>query len=473
MVFSSNVFLMVFLPVTLLIYFLVPERYLRGRNCVLLAASLVFYGWGEPKYIFVMLLSILFNYILALMIAKASTVKQSRLLLVLNVAGNLGILGFFKYTDFMIDTVNGILGGALSPLNIALPIGISFYTFQTMSYVIDVYWGKVKAQKDLIAFACYVTLFPQLIAGPIVRYSDVEAQLMARSSRSDQIAEGIRRFVLGFGKKVLLANQIYVVWKEIAVNDQLSVAAAWLGAVAYTFQIYFDFSGYSDMAIGLGKIFGFDYLENFNYPYISRNITEFWRRWHMSLSSWFKEYVYVPLGGNRKGFKRQILNIAIVWALTGLWHGASWNFVAWGVYFGIILIIEKLWLLKIMDKLPTVFRHVYSLILIVIGWVIFAIDDLGQVGTYVSMMFGAGGMLTDDAFFYFLQTRGWLLLICIVGSTPLPAKAASWVCGKLAAADQQEVISGIAEAVVLVGIMVVSIAFLVSGSYNPFLYFRF
>lgn len=473
MVFSSNVFLMVFLPVTLLIYFLVPERYLRGRNCVLLAASLVFYGWGEPKYIFVMLLSILFNYILALMIAKASTVKQSRLLLVLNVAGNLGILGFFKYTDFMIDTVNGILGGALSPLNIALPIGISFYTFQTMSYVIDVYWGKVKAQKDLIAFACYVTLFPQLIAGPIVRYSDVEAQLMARSSRSDQIAEGIRRFVLGFGKKVLLANQIYVVWKEIAVNDQLSVAAAWLGAVAYTFQIYFDFSGYSDMAIGLGKIFGFDYLENFNYPYISRSITEFWRRWHMSLSSWFKEYVYVPLGGNRKGFKRQILNIAIVWALTGLWHGASWNFVAWGVYFGIILIIEKLWLLKTLDKLPVVFRHVYSLILIVIGWVIFAIDDLGQVGTYVSMMFGAGGMLTDDAFFYFLQTRGWLLLICIVGSTQLPAKAASWVCGKLAAADQQEVISGIAEAVVLVGIMVVSIAFLVSGSYNPFLYFRF
>lgn len=473
MVFSSNVFLMVFLPVTLLIYFLVPDRYLRARNCVLLAASLVFYGWGEPKYIFVMLLSILFNYILALMIAKASTVKQSRLLLVLNVAGNLGLLGFFKYTDFMIDTVNGILGGAISPLNIALPIGISFYTFQTMSYVIDVYWGKVKAQKDLIAFACYVTLFPQLIAGPIVRYSDVEAQLMARSSRSDQIAEGIRRFILGFGKKVLLANQIYVVWKEIAVNDQLSVAAAWLGAVAYTFQIYFDFSGYSDMAIGLGKIFGFDYLENFNYPYISRSITEFWRRWHMSLSSWFKEYVYVPLGGNRKGFKRQILNIAIVWALTGLWHGASWNFVAWGVYFGIILIIEKLWLLKILDKLPVVFRHVYSLILIVIGWVIFAIDDLGQVGTYVSMMFGAGGMFTDDAFFYFLQTRGWLLLLCIVGSTPLPAKAASWVSEKLAAADQQEIISGIAEAVVLIGIMVVSIAFLVSGSYNPFLYFRF
>lgn len=473
MVFSSNVFLMVFLPLTLLIYFLVPNRHLRARNCVLLAASLVFYGWGEPKYIFVMLLSILFNYILAIMISKASTVKQSRLLLVLNVAGNLGLLGFFKYTDFMIDTVNGILGGALSPLNIALPIGISFYTFQTMSYVIDVYWGKVKAQKDLIAFACYVTLFPQLIAGPIVRYSDVEAQLMNRSSRSDQIAEGIRRFILGFGKKVLLANQIYVVWKEIAVNDELSVAAAWLGAVAYTFQIYFDFSGYSDMAIGLGKIFGFDYLENFNYPYISRSITEFWRRWHMSLSSWFKEYVYVPLGGNRKGFKRQILNIAIVWALTGLWHGASWNFVAWGVYFGIILIIEKLWLLKILDRLPVVLRHVYSLILIVIGWVIFAIDDLGQVGTYVSMMFGAGGMLTDDAFFYFLQTRGWLLILCIVGSTPLPAKAASWVCGKLTAADQQEIICGIAEAVFLIGIMVVSIAFLVSGSYNPFLYFRF
>ncbi len=468
MVFSSNVFLMAFLPVTLLVYFLIPQRYLKVRNAALLAASLFFYGWGEPKYILVMLTSILFNYFLALFLAESTNYR--RLLLILNAAGNLGILGFFKYTDFMIDTVNGILGGALSPLNIALPIGISFYTFQTMSYVIDVYRGKVKAQKDFIAFACYVTLFPQLIAGPIVRYSDVEVQLQSRKTGTEQAAEGIRRFILGFGKKVLLANQIYMVWKELSVMEELSVASAWLGALAFTFQIYFDFSGYSDMAIGLGKILGFDYLEKFNYPYISRSITEFWRRWHMSLSSWFREYVYVPLGGNRKGLKRQIVNIAVVWALTGLWHGASWNFVAWGIYFGVILIAEKLWLLRLLERLPSVFRHMYSLILIVLGWVIFAIEDLGQVGTYMSMMLGVSGTFTDDAFFYFLQTRSWFFLFCILGSTPLPAKIAALVRDKL---DRWDVLYGLLETAVLLVIMIVSVAFLVSGSYNPFLYFRF
>lgn len=478
MVFSSSVFLMAFLPVTLLAYFLVPQRCLKVRNVVLLAASLFFYGWGEPKYILVMLASILFNYFLALSMGCG---RLHRGLLILAVAGNLGILGFFKYTDFLIGTVSGVLGGGLSPLNIALPIGISFYTFQTMSYVIDVYWGKVKAQKDFIAFASYVTLFPQLIAGPIVRYSDVEARLLDRRTSSDQVAEGIRRFILGFGKKVLLANQIYVVWKELSVMEELSVASAWLGAVAFTFQIYFDFSGYSDMAIGLGKILGFDYLENFNYPYISRSITEFWRRWHMSLGSWFREYVYVPLGGNRKGLKRQMFNIAVVWALTGLWHGASWNFVAWGVYFGIILIIEKLWLLRILNRLPKAAGHIYSLILIVIGWVIFSIEDLSQVGEYITMMFGASGVLADDAFFYFLQTRGWLFLLCAIGSTPLPAKAAALVFEKLGGQQSGtaglkarfEVVPGVLETVVLLGIMMVSMAFLVSGSYNPFLYFRF
>lgn len=459
---------MAFLPVTLFFYFLVPQRLVNVRNAVLLAASLFFYGWGEPKYILVMLGSILFNYFLARFLAAA---KSHRLpLLILTVAGNLGILGFFKYTDFMIDTVNAVLGGTLSPLNIALPIGISFYTFQTMSYVIDVYWGKVAAQKDFLAFASYVTLFPQLIAGPIVRYSDVEIQLMSRRSNLDQIADGVRRFVIGLGKKVLLANQIFIVWKEISVMEELSAASAWLGAVAFTFQIYFDFSGYSDMAIGLGKILGFDYLENFNYPYISRSITEFWRRWHMSLSSWFKEYVYVPLGGNRKGLKRQILNIAAVWALTGLWHGASWNFVAWGVYFGVILIIEKMWLLRVLDRMPCIFTHIYSLFFIVLGWVIFAIEDLGQIGTYISMMFGASGKFADDAFFYFLGTRGILFVLCIAGSTPLPAKAAEWLCRKC---GRWETLYGLAETAVLLGIMTLSVAFLVSGSYNPFLYFRF
>ena len=468
MVFSSNVFLMAFLPVTLLFYFLIPQKFIKIRNAVLLAASLFFYGWGEPKYIMVMLGSVLFNYFLALFLAKSSSSRIP--LLVLSVAGNLGILGFFKYTDFLIDTVNGVLGGGLSPLNIALPIGISFYTFQTMSYVIDVYRGKVKVQKDLLAFASYVTLFPQLIAGPIVRYSDVELQLTARSSSIDQIADGIRRFIIGFGKKVLLANQVFVIWKELSAMDELSAASAWLGAAAFTFQIYFDFSGYSDMAIGLGKILGFDYLENFNYPYISRSITEFWRRWHMSLSSWFKEYVYVPLGGNRKGLKRQIFNIAVVWALTGLWHGASWNFVAWGMYFGLILIIEKLWLLRRLDGLPTAAGHIYSIILIVIGWVIFAIDDLGQVAEYIGMMFGSSGAAIDDAFFYFLQTRWILIAGCIIGSTPLPATFGRWITGKL---DEYPAIAGLAETGFLLAVMTVSVAFLVSGSYNPFLYFRF
>ena len=446
MVFSSSVFFMAFLPITVLVYFLIPERFLKIRNLWLLLASLLFYGWGEPKYIAVMAFSIVFNYVFgrvigrllaqadeqeALLAGAAETeaagrndvagsdenssrqrLRRAKLAMVLCVIGNLTILGFFKYTDFLIGTVNGLLGGQLSLLHIALPIGISFYTFQTMSYIIDVYWGKVPAQRDFIAFAAYVTLFPQLIAGPIVRYADVAVMLVGRKTNVEQIAEGIRRFIIGFGKKVLLANQVYVIWNEITAMEleQISLATAWLGALAFTFQIYFDFSGYSDMAIGLGKIFGFDYLENFNYPYISRSITEFWRRWHMSLSSWFKEYVYVPLGGNRKGLARQLLNIAIVWALTGLWHGASWNFVAWGVYFGVILIIEKLWLLRALDKCPAFVGHVYSLILIVLGWVIFGLTDFSRMATYIAHMFGGAAALVDENFLYLATSRVWLLI---------------------------------------------------------------
>ena len=473
MIFSSTVFLLVFLPLTLAIYFLMPSRLTMGRNLVLLIASLIFYGWGEPKYILVMLFSIAFNYVLARIVdakRKLSGRNDVKVILFVAVAGNLGILGFFKYTDFLIETINSITGGGLALLNIALPIGISFYTFQTMSYVIDVYRGKVKSQRDFVAFAMYVTLFPQLIAGPIVRYSDVEERLLHRKTTSAQAAEGVRRFIIGFAKKVLLANQIYVIWKEILEMNNVSVATAWLGALAFTFQIYFDFSGYSDMAIGLGKIFGFDYLENFNYPYISKSITEFWRRWHMSLSSWFKEYVYIPLGGNRKGLLRQIFNIGVVWALTGLWHGASWNFVAWGVYFGVILILEKLWILRLLKKLPAFVSHIYSLILIIAGWVIFAIEDMGQIGEYLSMMVGASGELTDDAFFYFFTTRFWLILACIIGSTPAPA----WVCRVLKERlGKMDGLWGIIETLAFLGIFALSIAFLVSGSYNPFLYFRF
>ena len=391
-------------------------------------------------------------------------------MLVLCVFGNLALLGIFKYTDFVLDTINRLTAAGLTLPGIALPIGISFYTFQTMSYIIDVYRGKVEPQEDLITFGAYVALFPQLIAGPIVRYSDVAVMLAGRRTNLEQAAEGVRRFIIGFGKKVLLANQIYVVWMELSSMENLSVAAAWLGAVAFTFQIYFDFSGYSDMAIGLGKIFGFDYLENFNYPYISRSITEFWRRWHMSLSSWFKEYVYIPLGGNRKGIARQLVNISIVWILTGLWHGASWNFVMWGVYYGIILIVEKLGLLKVLQKCPSVIGHLYSLVLIVIGWVIFAIDDMGAVISYISMMFGSSGCFIDDAFLYFIQSRVWLVIACIIGSTPLPKLVCNAVAQKLA---DRELLLSVLETALMMGILVLAIAFLVSGSYNPFLYFRF
>lgn len=511
MVFSSSVFFMAFLPITIFVYFLIPARFLKARNLWLLIASLLFYGWGEPKYIAVMAFSIVFNYVFGRVIGRlrteadgqdaplaaagvevgkegkacdtagsggngsGQTMRCAKLAMVLCVIGNLAILGFFKYTDFLIGTVNGLLGGQLSLLNIALPIGISFYTFQTMSYIIDVYWGKVPAQRDFIAFAAYVTLFPQLIAGPIVRYADVAVMLVGRTTNVEQVAEGIRRFIVGFGKKVLLANQVYVVWAEITAMDltQISLATAWLGAVAFTFQIYFDFSGYSDMAIGLGKIFGFDYLENFNYPYISRSITEFWRRWHMSLSSWFKEYVYVPLGGNRKGLARQILNIAVVWTLTGLWHGASWNFVAWGVYFGVILILEKLWLLRTLEKCPAFVGHLYSLILIVLGWVIFGLTDFSQMATYIACMFGGASALLDGDFLYLATSRIWLLLFCAIGSTPLVKCVCERIAVRLAAARGGETLLGVLESAVLLAVFALSIAFLVSGSYNPFLYFRF
>lgn len=469
MVFSSSVFFMAFLPITLVLYFLIPERFLKVRNLWLLIASLIFYGWGEPKYIAVMAFSIVFNYVMGRLVSR------SKALLVFCLFGNLAILGFFKYTDFLIGTVNDLFGGSISLLNIALPIGISFYTFQTMSYIIDVYRGKVPPQRDFIAFATYVTLFPQLIAGPIVRYSDVAVMLVGRKSNLEQIAEGVRRFIIGFGKKVLLANQIYVIWNEITLmpTSEISTATAWLGATCFTFQIYFDFSGYSDMAIGLGKIFGFDYLENFNYPYISRSITEFWRRWHMSLSSWFKEYVYVPLGGNRKGLPRQIFNIAVVWALTGLWHGASWNFVAWGIYFGVILILEKLWILKWLEKCPVCVGHLYSLVLIVLGWVIFALTDFSQMKEYLLMMFGGASAFIDSDFKYLAWSRIWVLIACAIGSTPLVKLVCERIAGGLSSVRNGDVWLGALETAVLLGILALSIAFLVSGSYNPFLYFRF
>ena len=387
---------------------------------------------------------------------------------------NIGLLGFFKYTDFIIETVNGLFGSELGLVGVALPIGISFYTFQTMSYVIDVYRGKVAYQNNLIILSTYVTLFPQLIAGPIVRYSDVERELENRCASAAMISEGIRRFTVGFSKKILLANQVAVIWTEIyeSLEAGLSVSAgeAWIGALAFTFQIYFDFSGYSDMAIGLGKILGFNYLENFNYPYISGSITEFWRRWHMSLSSWFKEYVYISLGGNRKGLTRQLINIGIVWVLTGLWHGASWNFVLWGAYYGVLLIIEKIFLLNTFEKIPaklSFIKNVYAMFFIIFGWVIFNITDFAVLKEYIACMFSSntGSGMTG----YYLKTRGLLFIAAAICSTPFIKN----IFGRIIETKGNEPIIKLFETAVCLALLVLSISFLVSGSYNPFLYFRF
>ena len=368
MLFSSTVFLFLFLPAVLLLYYIVPRK---ARNLILFVFSLVFYAWGEPVYVFLMIGSTIVAYITGLLADKTKEGRKAwvpKVSLIVAVLWNMGLLLFYKYTDFFIIHANNIFGFSIKELKLVMPIGISFYSFQTLSYVIDVYRGDVKAQKNYLTLGTYVALFPQLIAGPIVRYKDVAQQLAQRKETLSQFAEGVKRFSIGLGKKVLLANSIGALFDAISNTPQseMSVTASWLGIIAYTFQIFFDFSGYSDMAIGLGKMFGFDFLENFNYPYISDSITEFWRRWHMSLSSWFRDYVYIPLGGNRKGKFRQCVNIMIVWFLTGFWHGANWNFMIWGVYFGIILLCEKLFLLGALKKIPKVIGHIYALILIVI-----------------------------------------------------------------------------------------------------------
>ncbi|MFR1722118.1 MBOAT family O-acyltransferase [Emergencia timonensis] len=469
MVFSSTVFLFTFLPAVLFVYYLCPGRW---RNAFLLAASLVFYGWGEPRYIIVMVLSILFNYGSGLVMGhlKGGT-RPSRLTLVFSVAGNLLILGCFKYADFFIENINELIGSSFGLLQLTLPIGISFYTFQAMSYVIDVYRGKVRPQRNILDFATYITLFPQLIAGPIVRYVTVEEQLRSRKYSLEQGAEGVRRFIIGLGKKVLLANQAGLLWTEISsMNmEHLPAVTAWLGAIAFTFQIYFDFSGYSDMAIGLGKLLGFEFLENFNYPYIAKSITEFWRRWHISLSTWFKEYLYIPLGGNRKGLVRQCVNIMIVWALTGFWHGASWNFLWWGIYFGLLLILEKVLLLKYLAKLPAWIQHLYALFLIVLGWVIFAESSGLSFLTYLRAMFGCMSF-ADQRSLYFLMTGGASLCIMALASTGLPKRIAGKGLQKLSG---KPTIYVAAKNVFLLLILLLSTAFLVSDTYNPFLYFRF
>lgn len=466
MVFSSTIFLCVYLPLVLLGYYICPKK---GRNLFLLIASLVFYAWGEPKYVFLMIFSILINYVFGrLMDKNRGRQKRMKLMLVLSVVIDLGLLSVFKYTDFIITNINAIFGSNFDLLNIALPIGISFYTFQAMSYTIDVYRDDVRVQKNLIDFGMYITMFPQLIAGPIVRYADVQDQLAERSVTTADFSEGVMRFVVGLGKKVLLANQMGAVWSDIyALGGDVSALMAWTGAIAYTFQIYFDFSGYSDMAIGLGRMFGFKFPENFRYPYQSVSITDFWRRWHITLSTWFKEYLYIPLGGNRRGLARQALNLLIVWSLTGFWHGAGWNFVMWGLYYFVILFIEKLFLLKALDKLPKFFRHVYALLLIIIGWVIFASDDVSVLLPYLGSMFGANGAI-GGMDVYTLLTKAVLLVICCIASTELPKKLFLSAAGAM-----NEKAAFTLKSVLTIALLAMSMILLIGDSYNPFLYFRF
>ena len=468
MLFSSIVFLFTFLPAVMILYYLLPVRF---RNVILLLASLVFYAWGKPVDLFLMLLSILFNYFSGLDIARNLQDKRAaKRSLVFNLIINLAVLGFFKYEGFVLDTLNGILPVHISYHALPLPIGISFYTFQILSYIIDVYRGNVKVQTNLPNFALYVTMFPQLIAGPIVQYADVDEQLASREISRTKFGEGSMYFIRGLAKKVLLANTSGMIFTEVSglAKDNIAVMTAWLGAFAYMFQIYFDFSGYSDMAIGLGKMFGFEFNMNFNYPYVSKSITEFWRRWHISLSSWFRDYVYIPLGGNRVSKIKHIRNLLIVWFLTGLWHGAAWNFVAWGLYYGVILIIEKYLLSPVLDRLPDVVRHIYSIVLVVIGWVLFFSSSFGQAADYIRVMFGAGAHgFADRESMYLLTSNLILWLILIFGSTPLVhfryehmLRSKKWN-------------TTIINSVVYAALFIVCIAYLVTETYNPFLYFRF
>lgn len=468
MIFSSVLFLYIYLPLVLLIYQLTPLKF---RNLFLLIVNLIFYGWGEPVYILLMFLSIGIDYVNGYYVGKYRNTdrKKAKRFVIISVVMNLSLLGFFKYYDFIAVSLNSLMNmQLLQPLGLALPIGISFYTFQTMSYTIDIYRNQADAQKSIINFGTYVTLFPQLIAGPIVRYNDVADQLGHRENDSDKFAYGVQRFVLGLAKKVLLANNIGMLWETVQRMDfgSMSVLSAWLGIIAFAFQIYFDFSGYSDMAIGLGKMFGFTFLENFNYPYISKSITEFWRRWHISLSVWFKEYVYIPLGGNRHGTWRMIFNLAVVWMLTGFWHGASWNFLWWGSYFGILLIIEKLFLKQWLDKCPAAVGHSYTLILVLISWVLFALNDGEAITAYLRAMFSLNGnVVADPTSLYLLANYAMLLIVLVLASLPLGKKLFHrYVEGKKLYALVPLVL-GI--------LLLASTAYIVDASYNPFLYFRF
>ncbi len=471
MVFSSLLFLFRFLPIVMILYFILPKKF---RNALLFISSLIFYAWGEPVYVTLMIFSTVVDYTHGMLVHRfknEGNLRAARIVVASSMIINLALLGFFKYSDFLIANVNNIFDASIPLLNLPLPIGISFYTFQTMSYTVDVYRGDAKVQRNIISFGAYVALFPQLIAGPIVQFKTIADQLDNRRENFDDFSEGVTRFMTGLGKKVLLANNAGIIWDTVLASnlDTLPVLSAWIGILAYSFQIYFDFSGYSDMAIGLGRMFGFKFLENFNYPYMSKSITEFWRRWHISLGSWFRDYVYIPLGGNRKGPAKHIINICIVWFLTGLWHGANWNFILWGVYFGALLIIEKFFLLKLLKKLPGFVSHIYTLFLVVVSWAIFAIEDMTVLGKFLGAMFGRGGALLDSTSLYLLLTNAVLFVILAIAATPAPKIIAGKLLTKLGENPTATIIKNVAFAAILI----ISTAYLVDASYNPFLYFRF
>lgn len=470
MLFSSITFLFIFLPLTLLLYYLVPFKM---KNYVMLAASLIFYAWGEPVYIILMILSIILNYFCGQDIyEKRDNARAMKRSLIFGVVMNLLILGFFKYYGLFMDTINSILPMNIPYRVLSLPIGISFYTFQAMSYLIDVYRKEVKPQSNILYFALYISMFPQLIAGPIVRYIDIEEQLKERSINPTKFGAGSMYFIRGLAKKVILANTMGSIYEQIAALQigSFSTLTAWVGAIAYAFQIYFDFGGYSDMAIGLGKMFGFEFLPNFNYPYISKSITDFWRRWHISLSTWFREYVYIPLGGNRCAPTRHILNLLIVWMLTGFWHGAQWNFLFWGLYYGVLLILEKYVWGKNVEQFPTVLQHIYAFVLVVIGWVFFFSPSLGYAGQYLKVMFGIGAKGIMDKQGFFLIFTNWLLIVVsILASSPRGYKLLKTITGRWRSEEARTIVT----CVVYIAMFLLCIAFLVTETYNPFLYFRF
>ena len=474
MVFSSLLFLFRFLPIVLLAYYILPKK---CRNFVLFLSSLIFYAWGEPVYVVLILLSTCVDYAAGLAVhyfKEKGKMSGAKVMVACSAVINLALLGFFKYAGFFLQIVHQLTGLAMPELHLALPIGISFYTFQTMSYTIDVYRGDAKMQKNFITFGAYVALFPQLIAGPIVRFKDVAEQLDHRKETISQFSKGILRFMVGLGKKVLIANQVGALWSQIAAmpDSELTTAMAWLGVVAFTLQIYFDFSGYSDMAIGLGAILGFHFPENFNYPYIATSVTDFWHRWHISLSTWFKEYVYIPLGGNRKGLPRQILNVLIVWTLTGIWHGAGWNFLFWGLWFALFLILEKLFLGELLKNAPVVFGRVYTLTVVLISWVFFALEKPGEILAYLQAMFGLNGVGLMNTQAMFLGNE-YLVLLIIALVACLPVGSLLIHRLKSSKTGPAMALYRVGEKVIPAALLILSVAYIVDASYNPFLYFRF